>query len=54
MNVGKNQILDAIPANGVATVEMIAECTGAGTNCGSCRAEIAQLILPENQQIAAE
>lgn len=54
LGVGRNQILDAIPAHGIATVEMIGECTGAGTNCGSCKAEIAQLILPDNHKIAAE
>ncbi|UZD90762.1 nitrate reductase [Cognatishimia activa] len=54
LSVGRNQILDAIPVNGIATVEFIGECTGAGTNCGSCKAEIAQLILPQNQPIAAE
>lgn len=54
MNVGRNTILDALPANGSATVESICQTTGAGTNCGSCRSEIAQLISQQNAQIAAE
>ncbi|SHH03224.1 nitrate reductase [Cognatishimia maritima] len=54
MSVGRNQILDAIPANGTASVEFICQSTGAGTNCGSCRSEIAQLIARPRQPIAAE
>ncbi|MFY0595150.1 MAG: molybdopterin-dependent oxidoreductase [Cognatishimia sp.] len=54
MNIGRNQILDAVPANGQASVEFICQSTGAGTNCGSCRSEIAQLISSQSTQIAAE
>ena len=43
MNVGVNTIAKAI-AGGVATVEEIGAQTGAGTNCGSCRAEINRLL----------
>ncbi|CUI39320.1 nitrate reductase [Cognatishimia activa] len=54
MNVGRNQILDAIPVEGGATVDLIGELTGAGTNCGSCRAEVAQLIAQHSPRMAAE
>jgi len=54
MSIGRNQILDAIPANGQASVEYICQSTGAGTNCGSCRSEIAQLISSQSTPIAAE
>lgn len=43
MNVGINQIKAAI--EGGADVDGVGACTGAGTNCGSCQAEIKQLIL---------
>ncbi|MEM7695378.1 MAG: molybdopterin-dependent oxidoreductase [Pseudomonadota bacterium] len=41
--VGANPIRAAI-ADGATTVEAVGACLSAGTNCGSCRAEIAQLI----------
>ena len=42
-NVGRNSILAAI-AEGAADVDAVGECLKAGTNCGSCRPEIAALI----------
>ena len=41
--IGVNQIREAA-GNGAATVAAIGEALGAGTNCGSCRSEIASLI----------
>ena len=52
MNVGVNDIIDAVRA-GCASVDAIGFATGAGTNCGSCKAEI-KVILDEHQIIAAE
>ncbi|GAB5374174.1 MAG: nitrate reductase [Acuticoccus sp.] len=34
----------AAARKGASTVEAIGECTDAGTNCGSCRAEIARIL----------
>ncbi len=55
MNVGVNQIAAAI-AGGARTVEAIGATTGAGTNCGSCRAEIGRLLAAseEDRPAAAE
>ncbi len=41
--VGANQITAAIAA-GCSSVEAIGQSTQAGTNCGSCRAEIRKII----------
>lgn len=43
MSVGTNEILDAIHA-GHTTISSVGEATQAGTNCGSCRAEISGMI----------
>lgn len=43
MSVGVHDILGAI-ARGCASVEAIGKETSAGTNCGSCRAEIREII----------
>jgi assimilatory nitrate reductase catalytic subunit len=43
MNVGVNEIAAAI-ARGAHSPAAVGEATGAGTNCGSCRAEIDRLI----------
>jgi assimilatory nitrate reductase catalytic subunit len=51
-SVGINQITNAI-AKGCATVEAVGQTLSAGTNCGSCRAEI-RAILSAAQPIAAE
>ena len=52
MNVGVNDIIGAA-STGCGSVEAISSATGAGTNCGSCKAEI-RVILDEHQIIAAE
>jgi len=41
---GLNTIIDAIETQGLVTVDQIGEALGAGTNCGSCRPELAQLL----------
>jgi assimilatory nitrate reductase catalytic subunit len=42
-SVGTKQIAAAV-ANGCASVDTIGQATQAGTNCGSCRAEIQKII----------
>ncbi len=42
--VGRTRILEAIRGGGGASVEAVGAATSAGTNCGSCRAEIGELI----------
>jgi assimilatory nitrate reductase catalytic subunit len=42
--VGRNDITAAIGQRGCSTVAAVGEATNAGTNCGSCRAEIGRLI----------
>lgn len=42
--VGRNEILDAITDGRCHTVAAVGSNTSAGTNCGSCRAEIGKLI----------
>ena len=44
MDVGANEIAAAIVQNGCANADAVGALTGAGTNCGSCRAEIGKLI----------
>ena len=51
MNVGVNDILGAI-RGGCASFDAIAGATAAGTNCGSCKAEI-KVILDEHQILAS-
>jgi len=43
-SVGVNTITAAVTAQGCSTVEAVGACTKAGTNCGSCRAEIRGII----------
>lgn len=43
LSVGVNQIADAARA-GCLSVDAVGNATGAGTNCGSCRAEIMEII----------
>ncbi|MDZ4134754.1 MAG: (2Fe-2S)-binding protein, partial [Paracoccaceae bacterium] len=43
-DVGVNQIIAAIAAQGGATVETLGAALRAGTNCGSCRPELRGLI----------
>jgi assimilatory nitrate reductase catalytic subunit len=52
-SVGINSIIDAVTKNGCHTVEAIGAALKAGTNCGSCRAEI-RGIITANRLAAAE
>jgi assimilatory nitrate reductase catalytic subunit len=52
-SVGANEINAAIRSGQCRTVAQVGEVLKAGTNCGSCRAEIASLIRA-SQPIAAE
>ena len=49
--VGRNEIASAI-SRGCSTVSAIGEALQAGTNCGSCRAEIKTIIDAQNLQAA--
>ncbi len=42
--VGRNQIATCVRSGGADSVELVGKLTGAGTNCGSCRAEIGGII----------
>lgn len=42
--VGINTIVDAVTRHGCASVEAVGALTRAGTNCGSCRAEIRGIV----------
>ncbi|SMQ60759.1 assimilatory nitrate reductase catalytic subunit [Devosia lucknowensis] len=53
LGVGINTIVDAVTRHGCTTVEAVGALTRAGTNCGSCRAEI-RGIVDANRLIAAE
>lgn len=39
-----NKDIKQLVSAGVSSVEEIMECTGAGTGCGTCLAEIAQMV----------
>ena len=52
-SVGINSIVDAVTKNGCHSVEAIGAALKAGTNCGSCRAEI-RGIIDANRLAAAE
>lgn len=52
-SVGINTITDAVTRRGCSSVDAVGALTRAGTNCGSCRAEI-RSILDANRLIAAE
>ncbi|RED12188.1 nitrate reductase [Pontivivens insulae] len=54
LSVGINTILSAIEDQNLMSVEAIGAALGAGTNCGSCRPEIAELIGRSTRKIAAE
>ena len=43
-NVGVNTILDGIETQGLMSVDAIGAALQAGSNCGSCRPEIAVLL----------
>ncbi len=44
LDVGQNEIVDAILQRGCRSVSDVGKATNAGTNCGSCRSEIGRLI----------
>ena len=52
-DVGVNTLRSAI-ASGATTVAALGEQTCAGTNCGSCRSELAGLIAAAQMKVAAE
>lgn len=52
LSVGSNEITGAIH-QGCLSLDAVGDATGAGTNCGSCRAEISE-IIHDNQILAAE
>lgn len=53
-NVGANEIRDAIENHNCCTVKAIGEKLSAGTNCGSCKTELAKLIELSKPKVAAE
>ncbi|MEL6465538.1 MAG: nitrate reductase [Pseudomonadota bacterium] len=53
MSVGLNDIKRAI-AEGAASVDALGVCTGAGTNCGACKPELAGLLPTHPTAVAAE
>ncbi|SIT74134.1 assimilatory nitrate reductase (NADH) alpha subunit apoprotein [Yoonia rosea] len=52
--VGINTIVTAIESEGLMSVDQIGAALGAGTNCGSCRPEIADLLARVRVKEAAE
>ena len=53
-SVGVNTILAGIEDQGLISVEAIGAALQAGTNCGSCRPEIAALLHRVQRREAAE
>ncbi|MDR3496938.1 MAG: molybdopterin-dependent oxidoreductase [Ancalomicrobiaceae bacterium] len=53
-SVGINQIAEAVVSGGARTVAEVGEVLRAGSNCGSCRPEIARIIERETMRQAAE
>jgi len=49
--IGVNQIASAV-AQGCMSVKAVGQALGAGTNCGSCRGEISQLVERHRANIA--
>jgi assimilatory nitrate reductase catalytic subunit len=54
LNIGLNQIRTAIATGEATSVAAIGAALGAGTNCGSCRPELAALLAQHRPKIAAE
>ena len=52
--IGINTIVEAVEAEGLMTVEAVGAALEAGTNCGSCKPEIAALLNGVFQREAAE
>ena len=53
LNVGQNTLVKAIAA-GAFSVAALGEVTCAGTNCGSCKPELARLVAQHSLPLAAE
>ena len=53
LNVGQNTLVNAIGA-GAFSVAALGEVTCAGTNCGSCKPELARLVAQHSLPVAAE
>ncbi len=53
LKVGARAIRSAVIA-GAASIDAVAAATGAGSNCGSCRPEIARLIAAQSQEKAKD
>ncbi|MEO1459429.1 MAG: molybdopterin dinucleotide binding domain-containing protein, partial [Pseudomonadota bacterium] len=53
-NVGVNTVMAAIATDGLADLEEIGRALRAGTNCGSCRPELAALLEAAARRVAAE
>ncbi|MCA0891774.1 nitrate reductase [Qipengyuania flava] len=43
-SIGRNTIRRAIESKGLTSIEQIGGATSAGTNCGSCKAELGQIL----------
>jgi assimilatory nitrate reductase catalytic subunit len=54
LNVGLNTILTAIDTGRALSVEALGTALGAGSNCGSCRPELAALLHRHRHREAAE
>lgn len=52
--IGINTIVSAVETKGLISVESIGEALGAGTNCGSCKPEIAEVLHKLRAKEAAE
>jgi len=44
LNVEKEELIEEIKSNNLKTVDEVADETGAGTGCGSCRCTIQEII----------
>ncbi|MFY0616556.1 molybdopterin-dependent oxidoreductase [Shimia sp.] len=53
-NIGANTILDAIRTQDLLSVQAIGKALSAGTNCGSCKPELAALLNGARGRAAAE
>ena len=53
-DVGINTLIEAIETRGLMSVDAIGELLQAGTNCGSCRPELAALLAASSRKEAAE
>jgi assimilatory nitrate reductase catalytic subunit len=53
LSVGRNTLIDAI-SNGANSVAALGIATCAGTNCGSCKPELAALLAQRQLPLAAE